>query len=580
MNYKWSLDALYKDYQDISYRNDFAIYKKLHSDMSNYIQTMSTSELSVKTGLQLLEKEYDYGYRLKIYSQLIQAIDSQNKKAISELQKISTLQSSNIQLIETIQRHLGSLTIDSNDEMILDYQYYLHRLSEKQKYTLENSQQEILSSLYPYTLKSMSDMYYHLTSTAHHTCLGKDMTLTQIKNLCHHPKQSTRKEAFLNELACYKTIDQPLSFALNNIKQQQLYISKQEGYKDPLDKMLKESDMQIETLEAMMSSVEEYLPIFQEFLYTKAKKLGHHNGMPWYDIYATIGECHYSFTIEECENIILQYFKEVDNSLYQMTLQAFAEKWIDYPSTKGKQGGAFCENLAWIKQSRLMTNYNSTLSDVVTVAHELGHAYHGHMIENQRPLNRKYCMPLAETASMFNENIIYNSFYQKADQNNKPIILDIQLSALCQVICDIYARYTFEKSVFKNIEKGFLFAEDLNQLMLQALKKALGKGLDEKYLHPYRWITKVHYYIPDIAYYNFPYTFGALFSRGLYTMYQTDQTFFTNYQNLLRASTTHSVEETAAIAGIDLTKKDFWQQSLASIQQQMQQFLDLLEETK
>ena len=83
-----------------------------------------------------------------------------------------------------------------------------------------------------------------------------------------------------------------------------------------------------------MSSVEEYLPIFQEFLYTKAKKLGHHNGMPWYDIYATIGECHYSFTIEECENIILQYFKEVDNSLYQMTLQAFAEKWIDYPSTK------------------------------------------------------------------------------------------------------------------------------------------------------------------------------------------------------------------------------------------------------
>ena len=189
-------------------------------------------------------------------------------------------------------------------------------------------------------------------------------------------------------------------------------------------------------------------------------------------------------------------------------------------------------------------------------------------------------MPLAETASMFNENIIYNSFYQKADQNNKPIILDIQLSALCQVICDIYARYTFEKSVFKNIEKGFLFAEDLNQLMLQALKKALGKGLDEKYLHPYRWITKVHYYIPDIAYYNFPYTFGALFSRGLYTMYQTDQTFFTNYQNLLRASTTHSVEETAAIAGIDLTKKDFWQQSLASIQQQMQQFLDLLEETK
>ncbi|WP_028044590.1 M3 family oligoendopeptidase [Candidatus Stoquefichus massiliensis] len=573
MNYQWSLDALYKGYQDPQYQKDFSLYIKLSTQFSQYIKTMNDNESSIKEGLKLLEKEYDYSYRLKMYSLLIQTMDSTNKEAIRELQKISDLQSSYSSFIIKIENHLGSLNIQSADPFLLEYQYYLKGLKDKQKHTLNSLQEDILSALYPSTLKSMSDMYYHLTSCAHLECLGQDMTLTQIKNLCHDPSQNIRKEAFLKEMECYQQIAEPLSFAMNNIKKQQLYISRLRGYQDPLDKMLKESGMKKETLDAMISSVEDYLPIFQEYLYNKAKKLGHENGMPWYDIYATIDECQYHFTIDECEDIILHCFKDIDNSLYQMTKRAFDEKWIDYPSRKGKQGGAFCENLAWIQESRLMTNYNSTLSDVVTVAHELGHAYHGHMIEHHRPLNREYCMPLAETASMFNENIIYHSFYQKADQKNQMLILDIQLSALCQVVCDIYARYTFEKSVFENIEKNFLFAEDLNKLMIDALKKAFGKGMDAKWLHPYRWITKVHYYIPDIAYYNFPYTFGALFARGLYAIYQNDHTFFKDYQELLKASTTHTVEETAMIAGIDLTKKDFWIQSLESIYQQMLQFM-------
>ena len=575
MDYQWSLEALYKDYQDSKYQKDLSIYKNLSHEFSNYFKSMTQSQQSFKEGLQLLEKEYDFYYRLKMYSSLIHSMDSNDREALQQLQNISQIHSSYTDAITSIQKHLASLPFDDKD-----YHYYLQTLKNKQKYTLDASQEKILNALYPSTLQSMSDMYYHLTSSAHRMCLGKDMTLTQIKNLCHDTSQEVRKEAFLNEMECYKQIDQPLAFAINNIKKQQLIISKLRGYQDPLDQMLQESGMRQDTLNAMMSTVEDYLPLFQDYLYTKAKKLGHQNGMPWYDIYATIGECHYSFSIEECEKLILEYFKDVDDSLYQLAKHAFDEKWIDYPSRIGKQGGAFCENLAWIKQSRLMTNYNSTLSDVVTVAHELGHAYHGHMIEDQRPLNREYCMPLAETASMFNENIVYNAIYQKADEQNQLLILDIQLSALCQVVCDIYARYTFEKSVFKRVENEFLFAEDLNALMLDALKKAFGKGMDPKWLHPYRWITKVHYYIPDIAYYNFPYTFGALFSRGLYTLYQKDHSFFQDYQNLLKASTTHSVEDTALIAGIDLTKKDFWQQSLESIHQQMIQFLNLLEETK
>lgn len=576
MNHQWSLDALYPSYQDQKYQKDLQIYQNLYEEMDRYTHEMNESIQSIELGLSLLEKECDYGYRLKMYSTLIQAMDSQNHEALLQLQNISQLQAQRTSLIALIEKHLGTVKIPKT-KLTQEYQYYLQSLQNKQKYSLDPLQENILSQLYPTSLKAFNDMYYHLTSHAHHECLGEEMTLTQIKNLCHDTSQKVRKEAFLKEMECYKQIAEPLAFSINNIKKQQLTIAKMRGYKDPLDKMLKDSGMSQATLDAMMSSVEKYLPVFQEYLYTKAQKLGHSNGMPWYDIYATIGECHYEFSIEECEKIILESFQKVDESLYALAKRAFDEKWIDYPSREGKQGGAFCENLAFIKESRLMTNYNSTLSDVVTVGHELGHAYHGYMIENHRPLNREYCMPLAETASMFNENIVYHSFFEQADANNQMIILDIQLSALCQVICDIYARYTFEKSVFEHVEKGFLFADDLNKLMISALKKAFGKGMDEKWLHPYRWITKIHYYIPDIAYYNFPYTFGALFSRGLYALYEKDHDFFKDYQKLLQASTTHTVEDTAKVAGIDLTKEDFWIQSLESIHQQMKQFLNLVE---
>ncbi len=575
MNHQWSLDALYTSYQDKKYQKDLSIYQNLYQDLNFYVHEMNESIESIERGLSLLEKEYDYGYRLKMYSTLIQAMDSQNHEALLQLQNISQLQAQRASSIAMIEKHLGTINIPKT-KLTLEYQYYLQSLHHKEQYSLSPNEENILSQLYPTSLKAFNDMYYHLTSNAHHECLGEDMTLTQIKNLCHDTSKKVRKEAFLKEMECYKDIAEPLAFSINNIKKQQLTIAKMRGYRDPLDKMLKESGMSQKTLDAMISSVEKYLPIFQEYLYTKAQKLGHSNGMPWYDIYATIGECHYEFSIEQCEEKILDAFRQVDDSLYSLAHRAFNEKWIDYPSRFGKQGGAFCENLAFIKESRLMTNYNKTLSDVVTVAHELGHAYHGYMIENHRPLNREYSMPLAETASMFNENIMYHSFFKEADAYNQMIILDIQLSALCQVVCDIYARYTFEKSVFENVEKGFLFADDLNQLMIKALKKAFGKGMDEEWLHPYRWITKIHYYIPDIAYYNFPYTFGALFSRGLYALYEKDHHFFKDYQKLLNASTTHSVEDTAKVAGIDLTKEDFWIESLESIHQQMKDFLNLV----
>lgn len=585
--YEWSLDALYPGYEDATFLHDVEILTALPQKMKVFCESLTTQSPldALKTGISLLEEEQEYSYRLHLYTILRQSVDTSDPETLSWLNKINSLSSACASEKAVIKHYIATLeNIDdfiAQDEKLKEYAFYLHNLQTQASHALSEKEEGLLSKVNQTSKQAFSDLYYHLTAKASVPCMGKTMTLTQVKNLCHDTHTEVRKEAFLCEMKCYQGIKEPLAFAVNNIKRQQMMEAKLRGYQDPLEKMLEDSCMKRETLEAMYDAVDQYLPKFHEYLRTKASMLGYDNGLPWYDIYATIGESDMTFTMEDCETYILKHFKNFSEDLYEMCKTAMEDHWIDYPSHEGKQSGAFCENLAWIKQSRIITNYANTLSDVITVAHELGHAYHGMMVEDQRALNREYCMPLAETASTFNENIMYNALIHDADDKNKLFLIDTQLAALCQNICDIYTRFTFEKSIFDGCEEKFFFASDLEEMMLQAEKKCFGNGMDHDWLHPYRWITKVHYYIPDIAYYNFPYTFGALFSRGLYAMYEQEgEAFLPKYQALLRASTTNTVEDCAAVAGIDLTKPEFWENSLKSITKQMEQFLSLVKEKK
>lgn len=581
-NYEWSLDTLYKGYDDPNFLEDIEKLKEWKIGLSNVCQTLQEeeNELKLHKGLSLLEQIRDYTYRLKMYTQLRLSVDSNNEQNSTWSYTVNNLCAD----ISYYESKLWNIIINienlkdliERDEKAKKYEFILNEKIQKCKYDLNDKQEQILSMVYPTSLKAFSDMYYALTGNAKAKFRGESLPLTKVKNMCHDTSSEVRKEAFLEELKAYEAIAEPLSFAISAIKSQQLKEARLRGYKDPLEKMLMDSRMNKKTLDVMMDSIESYLPKFRTYLKKKANLLGYDHGLPWYEIYATLGECNFNFSIGECNEYILKHFKPVSDNLYQMVKRAFNEDWIDYPTRQGKQPGAFCENLGWIKESRMITNYNNTLSDIVTVAHELGHAFHGMMIENQPILNREYCMPLAETASTFNENIIYNTLAADMDEYNRLLVIDTQLSALCQNILDIYARFQFEKSVFEHVEKGFLNASQLCELMKKALLKSFGDGLDPNYLHPYRWITKVHYYIPDIAYYNFPYTFGALFSRGLYAKYKEEgSSFIPKYEALLQATTTNTVEDVAAIADIDLTTDKFWKQSLQSIVDQMNEFLSL-----
>ena len=195
---------------------------------------------------------------------------------------------------------------------------------------------------------------------------------------------------------------------------------------------------------------------------------------------------------------------------------------------------------------------------MITLAHELGHAYHGLHIQDHLPLNTDYSMPVAETASTFNESLIMEAAIKGASGFEKMALIESQLQDVTQIMYDIYSRYLFETEVFEKSKQGFLFPDELNDIMLRAQKAAYGDGLDHDYLHPYMWVVKPHYYSEALSFYNFPYAFGGLFARGLYEKYKNEgEAFVAKYKALLNATTVSTVEDAAKEAGINLEEADF-----------------------
>lgn len=575
---KYNLDALYKDYESLEFKTDFLALDQFINQYQN-----KKYEYTIKDLNEIIEIKENYTQtyqKLYSYSYLSKQIDTSNPVHTKYLEQISKKYSSHIKYFTEIEDYITSypnlLEEIKNDEKLSQYAFYFFELLENKKYTLHKDVEEAISQMELSGSQAWRSMQQFLTSSITTSFNGKEVTLSEIRNYAYDRNPEIRKNAFLCELEMYNQIKDSVAFSINNIKSTAITINKLRGISSVLDQTLSQSRIKKETLDALLSSIEKYLPIFRKYLKHKASLLGHKNGLPFYDLFATFETNTKKYSIEESKQFLLKHFATFSDDLYQLTKRAYEENWIDFKPRKGKVGGAFCNNLRMIKQSRILTNYDETLSDIVTLAHELGHAYHGLHIENHLPLNQSYTMPVAETASIFNENIILNAALKEASDEEKIFLIESQLQDATQIIVDIYSRFLFEKEVYERRENSFLFADDLAEIMKNAQLKAYGDALDPTTLHPYMWINKPHYYYTNLSFYNFPYAFGGLFAKGLYTIYEKNKNnFVEDYQKLLQVTTVNKVEDVAKIMNIDLTKSDFWEQSLQSFANQIDSFINL-----
>ena len=464
------------------------------------------------------------------------------------------------------------------DAFLTSYAYLLRSMAEDNRHLLSGDVEEALAKMDISGGAAWSSLQGYLTSSVEADLDGKKLTLSEVRNLAYSPSKEERKAAYEAELACYDKIKDSVAYALNSIKMQDISECELRGFASPLAKTLYYARMKEETLNALLEAMTEYMPQFWRYLRLKAEKLGYADGLPWYELFAPLGKSTKCYTTEEARDYLITVFSSFSPDMAEMMKRAFAEDWIDFYPRNGKVGGAFCEALNSKKEFRVLTNFSGSFSDLVTLAHELGHGYHDFMVHDNEPLNMEYSMPVAETASTFNENVITGyAIDHTGDEEEKLALIESQLSDTAQIMCDIYSRFLFESEVVERRRDSFLFADELNEIMLDAQKKAYGNGLDENCLHPYMWVCKSHYYSADLGFYNYPYAFGGLFARGLYAKYKKEGSVFVeNYKKMLKNTPVMSVEDVAKICGIDLTDKEFWMMSLHSYDAEIDEFERLI----
>lgn len=587
----WNLDALYKGFDDPQFLTDLNkcenITKRYQSLMETHLTHHNDEIISIEAFITALVDDVTTLRRVGAFGHLSFTTNSKSKDALMTKSKVLKFESMLTEprvAFKIWLKEIASLEVlASKSELIREHRFFLEELIASTEHMM-SPKEEILASKLGATGASAWETLQSKASSqlAYEVPLPEgtqQMPIMAIRNLAFSGDRELRKIGYETELKAYETHAEVSAAALNGIKGEVLTLSALRKFDSPLDETLFNSRMTRKTLDTMLQTMEKFLPEFRRYMKAKSKLLGNNGPMPFYDMFAPVSESDQNYTIDEARNFIVTYFADFSSDLSSFADKCFEEQWIDFEPRAGKVGGAFCSNIPSINQSRVLLNFTGKLKNVLTIAHELGHAFHGDRIMSESILNTSYPMPLAETASIFCETIVRNAVLKNADEDLKLSILENSLSSATQVIVDILSRYYFETAVFEERKDHPLSVAELKELMLNAQKRAYGDGLDANYLHPFMWLNKNHYYYAARNFYNFPYAFGLLFATGLYAKYLAHPTqFLPKYDEMLKATGKMNIVDVCAIMNINPEDEAFWASSLEKIKEDVDAFEAIVEQ--
>jgi pepF/M3 family oligoendopeptidase len=405
----------------------------------------------------------------------------------------------------------------------------------------------------------------------------KILSAGQMHNRLSHADRSVREASFAEWEREWGDQAELCSEALNRLGGFRLKLYDKRGWGSVLKEPLAINRMSEATLSAMWDAVSEGKPELVRYLERKAKLLGVPK-LDWHDVEAPIGSAGRTVPYDEAAAFIVERFREFSPDLSDFSETAFKDGWIEAEDRPGKRPGGFCTSFPISGETRIFMTYSGTASNISTLAHELGHAYHQHVMNDLPPFAQEYAMNVAETASTFAEMIVGDSALQAAnDTGEKLALLDDKLQRATAFFMNIHARFLFETRFYEKRRAGMVSHEELSELMEEAQHDAYCGAVGK--LHPHFWASKLHFYLTDVPFYNFPYTFGFLFSSGIYALAkQEGPAFAQRYVSLLRDTGRMTVEELAVKhLGVRLDEPGFWRQAVALSSADVRTFLELTE---
>ncbi|TYR75768.1 M3 family oligoendopeptidase [Rossellomorea vietnamensis] len=455
--------------------------------------------------------------------------------------------------------------------------FVLNEWREKAMDKLSSEEEALIQALSIDGYHGWGQMYDTIVGSMEIPYNGEMLSIGQANNLSSHQDEKVRKDIFESLEKAWTEKEELFAKTLNHLAGFRLNVYKKRGWEEVLKEPLEYNRMQQETLDAMWGAISKNKAPFVKYLDRKAKLLGKEK-LDWHNMDAPVAESNSTMTYNEGAEFILKHFERFGSEMASFAKKAFEDRWIEAEDRAGKRPGGFCTSFPQSEQSRIFMTYSGSMSNVATLAHELGHAFHSHALKPMHTLNKNYAMNVAETASTFAEMIVADAAVKEAQTKEEKIALvEDKLQRSVAFFMNIHARFLFETRFYEERKNGLVSAERLNELMTEAQKEAFAGGLQET--HPHFWASKLHFYISGVPFYNFPYTFGYLFSLSIYAKaLEANENYEEKYMALLRDTAVMSVEDLAMKhLGEDITKEAFWEKGIALCINDVEEFLSLTE---
>lgn len=576
----WDLSKLYASFDAPEFLSDVEALKDAADASVTHARGMEVSVPALEEAVRLSERAATLAIKTMSYAQLTLAADANYEPAMAAYARLLPVMNRLEEATSALSAKLGGC--DDLDKLIAEsdlltaHAYLLRRMKRRAAHVIDPALESTVLKMQMTGGSAWAQLRDQLDGN-HMVEIEldgekKSLPLSAVRGMASSPDAETRRVAYEAELASYPKMEIAMAACLNGIKGEARTLCELKHYDTVLDMALDTANMDRATLDALLEAMEESLPMFRRYFRLKAKLLGYEGGLKFYDLFAPVGRMRGDYTPEDARALMVKELGAFSPRMAGMIDRAFDERWIDMYPREGKAGGAFCSGMHPLGISYVLTNFEGSYGSVSTLAHELGHAYHNECMRDVPILMSDYPMPLAETASIFNETLLAQRMLEKADREEKIAMLEQQLSDAAQVIVDIMSRFLFEKEVVDRRADTTLSARELCKIMLDAQDKTYGDGLDAECRHPYMWACKCHYYSTDVHFYNFPYAFGQLFAVGVYALYeQKGAAFLADYEKLLRMAGSGDVREVAASVGIDVADANFWRSSLKVFERKLEE---------
>lgn len=589
---RWDMDVFFPGGSKSKEFEDFR--KAISADLKQAGKTISGLPLGIDgdaagawRDLMVLIEDLDMRlHHAGSFAFCLSAQDVNDERAMDIVQELSSMEAE----IETIKTGVEELAIGLgddawsellSDDRLKDSLFYWNERRRKARLKMEPKMEKLATRLAVDGFHAWNRLYSKIAGDlrAEFEEDGETKTLSmgQLANRMSSPDREVRKQAFERLESSWKTRDALAAMELNSIAGFRLSLYEARGWDSPVFEPFMLSRVKAETIDAMWNAIADGLGRITDYVNAKKKILGI-DRFRWYDQGAPVGEVNKTYTYDEASDFVVKHLAGFSKELGDFARMAIRDRWVEAEDRSGKAAGGFCAGFPVAKQSRIFMTYSGNYNEMMTLAHELGHAYHSWVLKDVGYYGRHYTMALAETASTFNEMLVTDAALEASgDKAEKLSLVDSKVNEHFTMFCNIRARYLFDLRFHDERKRGPVPKDRLNELMVEAQKEAFGDILADDGYHPMFWASKLHFSETEVPFYNFPYTFGHLFASGIYARAKEEGPAFADkYRSLLMDTGRMTCEDVAQNnLGIDLSAGDFWKDTVRRALDEVDVFLKL-----